>query len=62
MRYAFATAALVAAVVAQQESTVTQHVDVTITSCGPEVTNCPARSHSQTPAVTTSPVEASSTP
>ncbi|KAI5302860.1 hypothetical protein KEM56_000276, partial [Ascosphaera pollenicola] len=53
MRYSFVSAALVAAVAVQAESTVYKEVDVTITSCGPEVTNCPARSHSQTPAVST---------
>ncbi|KAK8257260.1 hypothetical protein IWZ00DRAFT_7608 [Phyllosticta capitalensis] len=48
---AFAVAALAAVAIAapNPDKTVYQTDEVTITSCGPEVTNCPARSHSATP-------------
>ncbi|KAF2091556.1 hypothetical protein K490DRAFT_52754 [Saccharata proteae CBS 121410] len=56
----FAVAAIFAgAALAAPAETVYATEEVTITSCGPEVTNCPARSHSATATV---PVEASSTP
>ncbi|KAK7531644.1 uncharacterized protein J3D65DRAFT_671408 [Phyllosticta citribraziliensis] len=47
--YAFAAFAAVALAAPNPDKTVYQTDEVTITSCGPEVTNCPARSHSATP-------------
>ncbi|KAF5652779.1 gpi anchored serine-rich protein, partial [Fusarium heterosporum] len=46
MRYSFAAAALLAsgAIAHDEVSKVYETKRVTITSCGPEVTNCPARS------------------
>ncbi|KAK8432967.1 hypothetical protein IWX49DRAFT_553989 [Phyllosticta citricarpa] len=71
---AFAVAALAAVALAapNPDKTVYATDEVTITSCGPEVTNCPARSHSATPIpevstgvppqVTTSAVDGGSAP
>ncbi|KAI5287936.1 hypothetical protein KEM54_005604, partial [Ascosphaera aggregata] len=60
MRYSFISAALVAAVAVQAQSTIYKEIDVTITSCPPEITNCPARSHSQTLVPTTPAAETTS--
>lgn len=79
MRFTAATIALLAGMAAalpQAAETVYETKDVTITSCAPTVTNCPARSHSATavaaessatetavtsaPAVTTSAAESTS--
>lgn len=56
MRFSIVAAAVMASVVAADTtyySTTSTTVIDTITSCGPEVTNCPARSHSSSPAVAT---------
>lgn len=61
MRFTAATVALFAGLAAAlpngADTTVYQTEEVTITSCGPEVTNCPASSAAATsvPAVTTTP-------
>lgn len=53
MRFTAATVAFFAGLAAAMpnaaDTTVYQTEEVTITSCGPEVTNCPARSHSTVP-------------
>ncbi|KAH8894850.1 hypothetical protein GQ53DRAFT_762248 [Thozetella sp. PMI_491] len=62
MRFATASVVLAGAVAAHNKGSIVYSTDyVTITSCGPEVTNCPAKTYSSEVPLTTSTVFATTT-